>query len=179
MKAKTVANYIRYLAEVYEDSDLTSLKLQKLLYYSYAFYLVFKDERLFDSKIEKWTHGPVVPDIWQITDKEDFLINPIEGNPRSELSKDQKIIIEDVFKVYGRYAGWTLRNMTHAESPWNNAHTNELITDESLRNFFEPKKNEFIFELECIEDLEDIKIANSDPNDIGVEWEDLKARLNA
>lgn len=178
MKSVEIANYIKHLAEVYGDHELTPMKLQKLLYYSYSYYLVFKDEPLFDAQIEKWKLGPVVPEIWQLTDKHEFLKSSSQTSPGAALTEEQKTIIEDVFKVYGRFAAWTLSNMTHAESPWKTAHMNGAITDDSIKSFFEKKKAEFIFEVECLEDLEDVKIAKSDPDDQGEDWEDLKTRLN-
>lgn len=176
MKSVKVANYIRHLARVYGDDELTALKLQKLLYYSYAYYLVFQKEKLFDSKIEKWKHGPVVSDIWHLIDKKEFLKTPPEVD--DELTVEQKTIIEDVFKVYGRYAAWTLRCMTHEESPWLSTPTNHQISDEAISKFFVPKKDEFIFEVESLEDVEAIKSAKSDENDLGVDWEDVKKSFN-
>lgn len=177
MKVLDVANYIKHLAEVYGDTELTPMKLQKLLYYSYGYYLSFKSEKLFDAKIEKWKHGPVIPEIWHLTDKQDFLKTAESGDLGEALSEDQKTIIEDVFKLYGRFAAWTLSNMTHSELPWKTAHMNGHISDESIKNFFDKKKEEFVFDVESLEDLEDVRIAKSDPDDKGEDWEDLKNRL--
>lgn len=178
MKVLSVANYIKHLAKVYGDDELTSMKLQKLLYYSYSFFLVFKDEKLFPESIEKWSLGPVVPEIWQLTNKESWLSIP--PGDISDVTCDQKKIIGDVFKVYGRYAAWTLSNMTHAESPWINSHLNSVISDESIKEWFTRQKENFIFEVECIEDLEDIQIIKNDSaHGSDIDWEDLKRKLNA
>ena len=48
-----------------EDGDyISNLKLQKLLYYSQGCFLALRDEPLFDSPIEAWTYGPVVPEVY-------------------------------------------------------------------------------------------------------------------
>ena len=45
-------------------SDITPLKLQKLLYYCQAYSLGLYGEILFSNIIEAWEHGPVVPEIY-------------------------------------------------------------------------------------------------------------------
>lgn len=176
MEAIKIADYIKHLAQVYGDEELTSMKLQKLMYYSYAYFLVFKNEKLFDSRIEKWKHGPVVSDIWHLTDKNEFLKKaPVVA---SDLNEDQRTIVEDVFKVYGRYAAWTLSKMTHEETPWLTALLNHEIPDESIAAYFSKKKEEFVFEVESLEDLEAIKSAKADENDLGVDWDELKKSFN-
>ena len=46
-------------------TPLTAMKLQKLLYYSYAWHLVWDEEQLFQESIEAWANGPVVPAIYE------------------------------------------------------------------------------------------------------------------
>ncbi len=176
MDVKCVADYIKHLADVFGDNELTKLKLQKLLYYSYAYYLVFKKERLFNSRIEKWQYGPVVPEIWESADKNWFLTKNADSG--CTLTDDQKTIIQDVYKVYGRYAAWTLSEMTHAETPWLKSHMNCIISDKAIVEFFEQKKEEFVFEVECLEDVEYMRNLEQ-VDEEGVDWEDLKAQLNA
>lgn len=61
--ARQVADYvIAFLAE--HGDPTTNLKLQKLLYYSQAWYLALYDLPLFDDRIEAWVHGPVVPPVY-------------------------------------------------------------------------------------------------------------------
>ncbi len=47
-----------------ENLPLTPLKLGSLLYLTYAFQLVFTDERLFEDKFEAWDYGPVIPAVY-------------------------------------------------------------------------------------------------------------------
>ena len=53
-------------------ASMSPKKLQKLVYYAYAWTLALLNEtiddlhfRLFHNKIEAWVHGPVVPDLYQ------------------------------------------------------------------------------------------------------------------
>jgi uncharacterized phage-associated protein len=58
-------NYIIENINKNNISDLTNLKLQKLLYFAYGVHLSLFNQKLFDSKIEAWQHGPVIPEVYQ------------------------------------------------------------------------------------------------------------------
>src|ERR1700730_81854 len=45
---------------VNRQGEMSAMKLQKLVYYSQAWSLVWDDEPLFDDAIEAWANGPVV-----------------------------------------------------------------------------------------------------------------------
>ena len=58
-----VANY--FLSSAYgENIPITPLKLMKLVYFAYAWYLYFTDEKLYDEDIQAWKHGPVIPSLY-------------------------------------------------------------------------------------------------------------------
>jgi len=63
-RALTIAKHILKICADHGD-NLTNLKLQKLLYYSQAWYLALNDETLFSDDIEAWVHGPVVSSVYQ------------------------------------------------------------------------------------------------------------------
>ncbi|WP_307850044.1 MULTISPECIES: type II toxin-antitoxin system antitoxin SocA domain-containing protein [unclassified Saccharopolyspora] len=42
---------------------MTAMKLQKLVYYSQAWHLVWDERPLFDEPVQAWANGPVVPDL--------------------------------------------------------------------------------------------------------------------
>jgi len=43
-----------------EQGAMSTWKLQKLVYYSLAWHLVWDDEPLFEEPIQAWANGPVV-----------------------------------------------------------------------------------------------------------------------
>ena len=67
MPALDIANYLIYLSEMIGE-PLTNMKLQKLLYYCYAWFLVDKnnEEQLFDEEIQAWQYGPVIPLVYDV-----------------------------------------------------------------------------------------------------------------
>ena len=64
LSAQDVADFF-ILPALEDDGELiTNLKLQKLLYYAQGYSLAILDRPIFPEKIEHWTHGPVVHEIY-------------------------------------------------------------------------------------------------------------------
>ena len=138
LTALDVARY--FLANVDEDSgeDMTPLKLQKLLYYSQGFYLAMHDcEPLFSDPIEAWPHGPVVPAVYQAykDNGRSPIARPAPIDPQ-DYAPEVRELLDTVCRVYGQFAPWKLRDMTHQEPPWRDTPQNRTISRESLREFF-------------------------------------------
>lgn len=107
--------------------NVTDKKLQKLMYFAYAWYLVFFNEsaneienRLFDEHFEAWVHGPVLPALYQ--DVKEFHSDDIPKNYfekyRESFSTDTLNLFEQIKKVYGAYNGNQLESIVHQEDPW-------------------------------------------------------------
>jgi uncharacterized phage-associated protein len=141
MATLTALDIARYLlGTLDEDSgeDMTSLKLQKLLYYAQGFYLAMHDcEPLFDDPIEAWQHGPVVPAVYQVfkDNGRSPIARPAPFDPQ-DYAPEVREILDTVSRVYGQFAPWKLRDMTHQEPPWRDTPQNQAIPRESLREFF-------------------------------------------
>lgn len=128
MKAIDVARYFITLNDNEcqdEKSDLSKLKIQKLLYYAQGYYLALYNKPLFDEKILAWQHGPVVKEVYKdlkpLSPKNNFIptdINKMEEDEIKKLGKNEKELIEDVFQLMGQYSAWRLRDKTHQEDPW-------------------------------------------------------------
>jgi uncharacterized phage-associated protein len=58
----TVHDVAAYIIE--KRGAMTAMKLQKLVYHSQAWPLVWDEKPLFDSRIEAWANGPVVPELY-------------------------------------------------------------------------------------------------------------------
>lgn len=130
-RAQEVAETIIDLSRKRMISDLTNLKLQKLLYYSQAWYLALEDVSLFSEDIEAWIHGPVVPRVfgtfkeyrWSVIDRP---VNPLI---------DEAVVrhLNDVLVAYGKFGATDLERLTHSEQPWIYARRG-LAPDEPSRN---------------------------------------------
>ena len=122
LSALDVAKY--FLCKAHQEGDLiTHLKLQKLLYYAQAWYLVNYDSPLFKEPIRPWTLGPVVKEIY---DKfKDFGAKPIDYKPTGKesniFSEKQKHYLDEFYDIFFKFTAHELVNMSHNESPWKDA----------------------------------------------------------
>jgi uncharacterized phage-associated protein len=115
-RASDVAETIIDLSRKRSISDLTNLKLQKLLYYCQAWHLALNDSPLFSEEIEAWIHGPAVPRVFGIF--KEYRWNVIE-RPVTPLS-DTAVVrhVDEVLDSYGKYGATQLERLTHSEEPW-------------------------------------------------------------
>ena len=100
----------------------TTMKLQKLLYYCQAWYLVWNERPLFRENIEAWANGPVIRELYNFH-KGLFTITESMmnlGNP-NRLSQEQKEDVDSVLKAYEPRSSQWLIEQTHLERPWQEA----------------------------------------------------------
>lgn len=113
----------------------STMKLQKIVYYSQAWHLVRYDSPLFPERIEAWVNGPVAPDLYKMHAHEFVISDGYFGAvSHEEISLEQKSVIELVVGKLGGMTGKALSELTHSEAPWRNAR-------EGLASF-EPSRNE-------------------------------------
>jgi uncharacterized phage-associated protein len=98
---------------------ITAMKLQKLLYYSQAWSLVWDEAPLFNETIEAWANGPVVRSVYE-RHRGQFLVSKWEGDA-SALSDDQRETVDIVLAHYGQKPAQYLSDLTHRERPWSEA----------------------------------------------------------
>ncbi len=100
--------------------SMTTMKLQKLVYYSQAWSLVWDEEPLFEENIEAWANGPVVRELFDYhRGMYEISAMPI-GNPRL-LNREQQETIDAVLEYYGDKSAQWLIELTHIEDPWKQA----------------------------------------------------------
>lgn len=108
----------RYILE--QKGEMDTWKLQKLVYYSQAWHLVWDSEPLFEERIEAWANGPVAPDLFREHRGKFKMAKWPKGNI-SRLTRSQRESIDVVLKHYGKRTGFALRELTHKEKPWKDA----------------------------------------------------------
>ena len=126
-------------------SDLTPLKLQKLLFYMQGWYAANHKERLFSDDIYAWDLGPVVEDVYHYFKtfgsrdllKQELPEHQIIDGDKTDVEADLK----DVLKVYGHMSAYELVARTHEEIVWrkNFKASNKVIPFEEIRKAFESR----------------------------------------
>lgn len=113
-----VANYI-----LQKKGPISAMKLQKLVYYSQAWSLVWDDEPLFNEPIEAWMSGPVVRSLYEIH-RGSFTVSQFhlqQYRKTNELTDSQKETVDSVLQGYGEKSAQWLSDLTHSEPPWKEA----------------------------------------------------------
>jgi uncharacterized phage-associated protein len=100
--------------------QMTAMKLQKLVYYSQAWSLVWDEAPLFSERIEAWANGPVVRELYEAHRGHFQVSEWPAGNPEV-LTQPQRDSIEAVLEFYGHRSAQWLSDLTHMEAPWRRA----------------------------------------------------------
>lgn len=114
-------------------------KLQKLLYYSQAWSLVWTGRQLFPEHFEAWAEGPVTPKVYG-----EFHHDRQLNGVTARVSTSARRIIDAVLKVYGHRSGDWLSRLSHRERPWRDARgplaegatSRARITAASMREYY-------------------------------------------
>jgi uncharacterized phage-associated protein len=130
-------------ALVARTGPVTTMKLQKLVYYSQAWHLVFQGEPLFSDVIEAWPQGPVTRALYEQHRGRRQVTDWLLGD-RSRLSAVERATVEWVLGKYGHFSAESLSEMTHMEAPWRSARglleaderSSEPITQQEMRHFY-------------------------------------------
>lgn len=144
-----------------KDYGVSNLKLQKLLYFVQAFFLINDCPPCFDEKIEAWDFGPVVPEVYREYKRFggmdiptiDYYVKFDKKNIWNTeriyyediISNDDKEMIQAVVDKFAHCSATFLVNLTHNQDPWINAYVNgqrNEITKEDIKRYFEQKKGE-------------------------------------
>ena len=116
-----------FLASIDREAGdtISHLKLQKLMYYAQAWSLALNDSSLFDEYFEAWTHGPVLPSLWQRFKEFDQDSIPLKAIiSTTEFSTEDEKLLSDILNSYGDLSAKHLEELTHSETPWREARGN-------------------------------------------------------
>ena len=150
MRNTTIDNIADYFLYRYRECGecLTNLKLQKLVYYSQAWYLANKKKPLFNGKFEAWIHGPVNYKLYKRFKK--YKWRPITHDV--DLPKlPPKIVgfLDEIINAYGDETAYSLERMTHHERPWAEARrdlepdesSSKVISEEVMKEYYGSRIN--------------------------------------
>lgn len=120
-----VFNVAKYIIDRM-NNNITTMKLEKLVYYSQAWSLAILNKPLFKNNIEAWTNGPVIPDLYELHKHEYHFSSSLLNNGKYDynFTDNQKAVMDGVIRNYGRETGRALSKRTHREAPWLHARKN-------------------------------------------------------
>lgn len=157
-----VLDIARYVINHYNKKsvEISNLKLQKLIYYVQAAFLVERDKACFDEPIVNWSYGPVVEIVYReyrgfgygnipmqnqyekiIFESKSEKIKYVTSKFDENIIKksDAELIIKSI-ESYLKYTSFELVKKTHEEAPWLESKNNDQITQESIKTYYKANK---------------------------------------
>ena len=133
-----IARYVIYRCSQ-NRRPISNLKLQKILYFIQAEFLVAMNKPCFEDDIEAWSSGPVVPAVYSeyriyggtnLPDQGDDDFETITGKDRNHLNA----VIDDA----AEYSSSQLAEITHNQHPWKAAckRKSKIIEKAEIRKYF-------------------------------------------
>lgn len=123
--------------------SMSTMRLQKLVYYCQVWSLVWDEEPLFLEDIEAWANGPVIRELFNYHRGHYNISEVTIGNPDT-MSSAQKATIDAVLDFYGDKSAQWLIDLSHMEEPWKKARTemndlergDRVISLESIAEYY-------------------------------------------
>jgi Uncharacterized phage-associated protein len=121
-------------------TGISNLKLQKLLYFVQAEFLVSLGTPCFANKIEAWDFGPVVPNVYHL-----YKAYGSTNIPKSEpidcgqIDDYHQKVIDNVIRALADYSAVDLMTIIHKQDPWRNAYRygqHREISNAALQRYF-------------------------------------------
>ncbi len=130
---RALANTLLRMGEAQGVTDMSPMKLQKLVYYAHAWHLAFHGKPLIREEIQAWKYGPVIQELYH--EFKEFGNDPIE-RPAHELDYASETLtlispeipaddtlthelLKEVFRIYGHLTPIQLSNQSHStQEPW-------------------------------------------------------------
>ena len=138
-KALDVAECVIRKANAIDD-PISNLKLQNILYFIQAEFLITKNKPCFREDIEAWGFGPVVPVVYREykayggTSIPHFKDRPIEP-----IEKEDIALIDEIVEFCKPYSSVDLTDISMKQDPWRMVYSRyrtKVISNESIKEYF-------------------------------------------
>lgn len=106
-----------------QNTEVTHLKLQKLMYFLEAIYMrEYKGDKMFDSEFYAWPYGPVskkLYDKFKMFSDTQIKIDKNDKELGNKISEKNKKCVNILYLVFGKMSASDLVTLTHLpNSPW-------------------------------------------------------------
>ena len=141
--ARIAADYLIDLG-IQEKMPKTPLQIMKLLFFAHVLRLAAYGRPLSRTPFEAWKFGPVVRDVYHELkhhgrdeiDMHIFAHNEV----RDELNNEQRSVLDQTYKDFGKIDGISLSHMTHwPDNPWSIAKKRgdgSLLSDTEIEEYY-------------------------------------------
>lgn len=146
----TIANY--FIKSKASLGKLTPMKILKLTYLSYAWYLTLNNgkDTLFREQPEAWQYGPVFRSLYNSMKQYGSIeiYSPLPNNTEETITQEDAKFLERIWEIYGKFSGVELSALTHKpDSPWSQTYKkgcnviipDAVILDHYKKHLLKPK----------------------------------------
>lgn len=126
-----------------EKKPLTNMKIQKLTYIVYGYWLGFTNFQLFQDTVEAWQYGPVIPELYYRLARygANFIQEPILKESSIPESSETYELIQAVYNKYKDLTAGQLVYLTHLpNTPWSNTWSvrqKGIISPDEIRDYYQ------------------------------------------
>lgn len=136
-----VKTIIEYSIKISKPVD--NMKIQKLLYYIQAYTLKHYNRPLFNEKILAYQYGPLVKEAYDIykmnVGADIYYVH--NRDKLKELDGFAYDIVTNIIEKYKDVSSWKIAMQTHEEDPWKNVNYKEVISLNSIKEYFDKIKD--------------------------------------
>lgn len=123
-----------------KSRPISNLRLQKLLYFVQAQFLVSNKESCFREDIEAWQYGPVVPRVYHRYKLYGSSSIPEQTvNQKNVIAESDAGLIDAILDKCAKYSTSALISLTHRDGPWKDSYEpgyDNVISVKSIRKYF-------------------------------------------
>lgn len=149
-----IANYVISKSTNPTGADkVTNLKLQKILYFLQAAFLVERQESLIAESFQPWAYGPVVPEAYRFFNQfgykpierpvSEFTINTSDNGfnvvensfDEQRINAEDRELIDKYYQSISRYSAGQLIDLTHEQDFWQRAEKSGEIARKNSRPY--------------------------------------------
>jgi uncharacterized phage-associated protein len=138
-KAKDIARYVIFYCHEHKY-PISNLKLQKILYFIQAYFLVEVGKPCFSDVIEAWDYCPIVPDVYREYRIYGSLNIPCtdDGSEFRYIKSDDYDSLNRILAEVSKNTESQLKYITNNQSPWINARksVDKRITNKAIKDYF-------------------------------------------
>lgn len=144
------------------ERTITPLRLQKTLYFLFAYYgstygqfnndnneykemgggLIYP-KYLFNVEFQAWQYGPVVADVYHSFKEAPDMYSSVEFVPETDVEKDVIALVDEVIKEVNRFGDFSLVERSHEDKAWSDTYkegqNNVMNYDDIIEDYL--KKN--------------------------------------
>lgn len=139
----TVFDVAKYVLE--HTGRITTMKLQKLVYYCQAWSLGWDGVPLFEEDFQAWANGPVCPELFE-RHRGRFVVDQafLSDVPTHDFAQNELETMDSVLEYYGNKEPQWLSELSHKEAPWKEARegvpsgesSSRIVTKDSMQQYY-------------------------------------------